>query len=436
MLDLIIKKGECYIDGKLTKTNIGVQNGKISEIGDLNNEQSKETIDASNLLVLPGCMDTQVHFREPGSTNAEDLHSGSKAAIAGGITSVFEMPNTNPPTANMKEFNNKLNLAKNRMYSNYAFYFGATPDNASDLAKLKGLDGCCGVKLFAGSSTGNLLVHKEEDIEKVFQNTSKIVAVHSEDEEIINLRKKLIENGNVHTHPVWRNEECAMSSTRRIVRIAKRLNKKAHILHVTTKEEVDFLSQNKGNITFEITPQHLTIYAPDCYDKLGTFAQMNPPLREKSHYDRLWYAVRNNYNDTIGSDHAPHLKENKLKEYPKSPSGMPGVQTLLPVMLNHVNDKKLTLDQLIKLLCENPVSVFGIKNKGFIKKDYDADFTIIDMNRNIEIKNDNIHSKCGWSPFDGYKFKGSPVYTIINGDIKMKEDEILGDPSGKPILFD
>ena len=436
MLDLIIKNGECYIEGKLTKTNIGIQNGKISIIGDLINEQSNASIDASNLLVLPGCMDTQVHFREPGSTNAEDLHTGSKAAIAGGITSVFEMPNTNPPTANMKEFNNKLNLAKNRMYSNYAFYFGATPDNSPDLANLKGLDGCCGVKLFAGSSTGNLLVDKEEDIEKVFQNTSKIVAVHSEDEEIINLRKKLIEKGNVHTHPIWRNEECAMSSTRRIVRIAKRMNKKAHILHVTTKEEVDFLSQNKGNITFEITPQHLTIYAPDCYDKLGTFAQMNPPLRDKSHYDRLWYAIRNNYNDTIGSDHAPHLKENKLKDYPQSPSGMPGVQTLLPVMLNHVNDKKLTLDQLIKLLCENPVSVFGIKNKGFIKKDYDADFTIIDMNRTIEIKNENIHSKCGWSPFDGYKFKGSPVYTIINGEIKMKEDEILGDPSGKPILFD
>ena len=328
MLDLIIKNGECYIDHKLTKTNIGIQNGKITKIGDLDGEQSKETVDATNLMVLPGCMDTQVHFREPGSTNAEDLHTGSKAAIAGGITSVFEMPNTNPPTANMKEFNNKLNLAKNRMYSNYAFYFGATPDNSSDLANLKGLDGCCGVKLFAGSSTGNLLVDKEEDIEKVFQNTSKIVAVHSEDEEIINLRKKLIEIGNVHTHPVWRNEECAISSTRRIVKIAKRLNKKAHILHVTTKEEVDFLSQNKGNITFEITPQHLTIYAPDCYDKLGTFAQMNPPLRDKSHYDRLWYAIRNNYNDTIGSDHAPHLKENKLKEYPQSPSGMPGVQTL------------------------------------------------------------------------------------------------------------
>ena len=436
MLDLIIKNGSCFIDGNIQKIDIGVKNGKISNINDSIKESSKDTYDATNLLVLPGCIDTQVHFREPGSTDAEDLNSGSKAAVAGGITGVFEMPNTTPPTANKKEFQNKLNLAKNRMYCNYAFYFGATPSNSNDLEELNDLEGCCGVKLFAGSSTGNLLVDKEEDIEKVFRHTSKIVSVHSEDEEILNKRKKLIEKGNVESHNLWRNEECAISSTRKIVKIAKRLNKKTHILHVTTKEEIDFLSQNKGNVTFEITPQHLTLFAPNCYKKLGTFAQMNPPIREKPHFDRLWYAIRNNYNDTIGSDHAPHLKENKLNEYPQSPSGMPGVQTLLPVMLNHVNDKKLTLDQLIKLLCENPVSVFGIKNKGFIKKDYDADFTIIDMERTIEIKNENIHSKCGWSPFDGYKFKGSPVYTIINGDIKMKEDEILGDPSGKPILFD
>ena len=208
-----------------------------------------------------------------------------------------------------------------------------------------------------------MLVHKEEDIEKVFEHTTKVVSVHSEDEDILNQRKKFRENGNVLTHQVWRNEETAMSSTRRIVKIAKRLNKKAHILHVTTKEEVDFLSQHKGNITFEITPQHLTLYSPDCYQKLGTYAQMNPPIRDKSHYDRLWYAVRNNYNDTIGSDHAPHLKVNKHKEYPNSPSGMPGVQTLLPVMLNHINNGKLKLEQLVNFLCEKPVKIFVIKNK-------------------------------------------------------------------------
>ncbi len=434
MLDLIIKNGKSFIDGELKKADVGVKDGKIHGIGQIT-EEAKKIINAEGQTILPGCIDTQTHFREPGSTDTEDLHSGSRAAIMGGITSVFEMPNTNPPTSNMKEFQRKLDLAKNRMYCNYAFYFGATADNANDLARLKDLDGCCGIKLFAGSSTGNLLVAEEEDIDKVFQNSSKVVAVHSEDEAILNTNKKLIKNGDVHTHPIWRSVECAISSTRRIVKIAERYNKKAHVLHITTKEEIDFLSQHKGNITFEITPQHLTMYAPDCYNKLGTYAQMNPPIRDKSHYDRLWYAVRNNLNDTIGSDHAPHLKINKDKEYPNSPSGMPGVQTLLPVMLNHVNNGKLTLNQLINLICENPVKIFGIKNKGFIKEGYDADFTIVDMNKIIEIKNENIESKCKWSPFNGDKFKGTPVATIINGEVKMMDGKIVGNPTGEPLKF-
>ena len=434
MLDLIIINGHCYINGELKEVDVGVKDGKIQQIGQ-NLEKAKQILNADGQYVLPGCIDTQTHFREPGSTDTEDLHSGSRAAVAGGITSVFEMPNTNPPTSNMKEFQRKLDLAKNRMYCNYAFYFGATAENSKDLASLKDLEGCCGIKLFAGSSTGNLLVAEEDDIDKVFQNSSKVVAVHSEDEAILNTNKKLIKKGDVHTHPVWRSVECAISSTRRIVKIAERYNKKAHVLHITTKEEIDFLSQHKGNISFEITPQHLTLYAPDCYKKLGTYAQMNPPLRDKSHYDRLWYAVRNNLNDTIGSDHAPHLKKNKDKEYPSSPSGMPGVQTLMPVMLNHVNDGKLTLNQLINLVCENPIKIFGIKNKGFIKEGFDADFTIVDMNKTIEVKNENIESKCKWSPFNGDKFKGTPVATIIHGDIKMKDGKIIGDPSGKPLKF-
>ena len=434
MLDLKIKNGSCFIDGKIKEQDIAVKNGKILKIGEIS-EESKEVYDAKNLLVLPGCIDTQTHFREPGSTDTEDLHSGSRAAIAGGITAVFEMPNTNPPTSNIKEFQRKLDLAKNRMYCNYAFYFGATADNSEDLANLKKLEGCCGIKLFAGSSTGNLLVADEQNIEKVFKNSSKVVAVHSEDEEILNINKKLIKNGDVHSHPIWRSVECAMSSTRRIVRIAEKYNKKAHVLHITTKEEIDFLSQHKGNITFEITPQHLTIYAPNCYDKLGTYAQMNPPIRDKSHYDRLWYAVKNNLNDTIGSDHAPHLKKNKEKVYPNSPSGMPGVQTLMPVMLDHVNSGKLSINQLISFVCENPVKIFGIKNKGFIKEKYDADFTIVNMSKKITIKNENIESKCKWSPFNNVEFKGTPVATIIGGKIKMKEGKILGEPDGNPLLF-
>tara|TARA_Y100000590_G_scaffold305488_1_gene344579 strand:- start:110 stop:1420 length:1311 start_codon:yes stop_codon:yes gene_type:complete len=435
MLDLIIKNGLCYIGGKLEKQDIGIKNSKISQIGSLNEESSEEIFDAKNLIVLPGCIDTQVHFREPGSTDAEDLNSGSRAAIAGGITSVFEMPNTNPPTSSKKEFFNKLKLANNRMYCNYSFYFGATPNNYKELSELKDLEGCCGIKLFAGSSTGNLLVSKEEDIEKVFQNSSKVVSVHSEDEEILNMRKKLIKEGDVKTHPIWRNEVCAIASTRKIVKIAERYKKKAHILHVTTKEEVDFLSQHKGNVSFEITPQHLTLIAPECYEKLGTYAQMNPPIREKIHQDRLWYAIKNNLVDTIGSDHAPHLKKDKEKTYPNSPSGMPGVQTLVTLMLNHINEGKLTLEQFVNFVCENPVKIFGIQDKGFIKKDYDADFTIIDMNKEILIKNENIESKCKWSPFNGEKFKGTPVGTIVNGQIKMKNGKILGEPSGKPMLF-
>ena len=434
MLDLIIKNGQCYIDGELKDVDISVKEGKIKSLGKIS-EEAKDIIDAKDLTVLPGCIDTQTHFREPGSTDTEDLHSGSRAAIVGGITAVFEMPNTNPPTSTKKEFQRKLDLARNRMYCNYAFYFGATANNADELADLKNLEGCCGIKLFAGSSTGNLLVAEEKDIETVFQNGSKVVAVHSEDEEILNVNKKLIKDGDVHSHPIWRSVECAMSSTRRIVRIAEKHNKKAHILHITTKEEIDFLSQHKGNITFEITPQHLTIYAPECYDKLGTYAQMNPPIRDKSHYDRLWYAVKNNLNDTIGSDHAPHLKVNKEKKYPNSPSGMPGVQTLMPVMLNHINDGKLSLNQLMKLVCENPVKIFGIQNKGFIKEGYDADFTIVDMNKKIIIKNENIESKCGWTPFNEVEFKGTPVATIIAGKTKMKDGKILGEPEGKSLIF-
>ena len=431
---LIIKNGSCYINGKLENSDITISEGKIRSIGkaDLNNHK---VYDAKNKVVLPGIIDTQVHFREPGSTDAEDLESGSRAAVLGGVTSLFEMPNTNPPTANLVEFEKKLQAAKNRMHSNYAFYFGATPTNTDQLAKLKNVEGCCGVKLFAGSSTGNLLVDKEADIEKVISSSDRVVSIHSEDEEIINLRKKFIKKGDVHSHPEWRNVECAISSTRRMVKIAERFNKKIHILHVTTKEEVDFLSMHKKNVTFETTPQHLTMYAPDCYEKLGTYAQMNPPLRGKEHYDRLWTAIKNNIVDVLGSDHAPHLKINKDKEYPNTPSGMPGVQTIFPVMIDHVNNGKLTLNQLINLMCENPCRIFGIKNKGFIKEGYDADLTIVDMNKEVTITNDMIASKCGWTPFHNYKVKGFPIGTIINGILVMTDGKVIEESKGKPLIF-
>jgi len=431
---LIIKNGSCYIDGKLAKVDVALSGNKIKKIGQIELNSSK-VFDATDKVVLPGIIDTQTHFREPGSTDVEDLESGSRAAVLGGVTSLFEMPNTNPPTSNLIEFDKKLQLAKDRMHSNYAFYFGATPENIDQLSKLKDVEGCCGVKLFAGSSTGKLLVDKEEDIEKVISNSDRVVSIHSEDEEILKLRKKFIKKGDVHSHPEWRNAECAMSSTRRVVKIAERYNKKIHVLHVTTKEEVDFLAMHKKNVTFETTPQHLTLYAPDCYDKLGTYAQMNPPIRTKEHYDRLWTAIKNNVVDVIGSDHAPHSKENKDKEYPNSPSGMPGVQTIFPVMLDHVNNGKLSLEQLIKLMCENPCRIFGIKDKGYIKEGFDADLTIVDMNKEQVIKNEMIVSKCGWTPFNNYKVKGFPIGTIVNGNLVMSEGKIISKAQGQPMVF-
>ena len=431
---LIIKNGNCYIDGKLVKVDLALFGNKIKKIGNIELNSAK-VFDATNKVVLPGIIDTQTHFREPGSTDVEDLESGSRAAVLGGVTSLFEMPNTNPPTSNLIEFDKKLQLAKGRMHSNYAFYFGATPENIDQLSKLKNVEGCCGVKLFAGSSTGKLLVDKEADIEKVISNSDRIVSIHSEDEEILRMRVKFKKKGNVHSHPEWRNVECAMSSTRRVVKIAERHNKKIHVLHVTTKEEVDFLAMHKKNVTFETTPQHLTLYAPDCYDKLGTYAQMNPPIRSKEHYDRLWVAIKNNIVDVLGSDHAPHSKENKDKEYPNTPSGMPGVQTIFPIMLNHVNNGKLTLEQLIKLMCENPCRIFGIKDKGYIKEGFDADLTIVDMDKEQIIKNEMMASKCGWTPFDNYKVKGFPIGTIINGNIVMFEGKIISKARGEPVKF-
>ena len=431
---LILKNGSCFINGKVQKADIGILNKKIVKIGDLDKDKSK-VLDVTDRVILPGIIDTQVHFREPGSTDSEDLESGSRAAVLGGVTSLFEMPNTNPPTANLIEFEKKLKAAKNRMHSNYAFYFGATPDNTDQLKQLKNVEGCCGVKLFAGSSTGNLLVDKESDIEKVISSSDRIVSIHSEDEDIIKLRKKFIKQGNVHSHPEWRNVECAMSSTRRVVKIAERYNKKIHVLHVTTKEEVDFLAMHKKNVTFETTPQHLTLFAPDCYDKLGTYAQMNPPLRSKEHYDRLWVAIKNNIVDVLGSDHAPHLKSNKDREYPNTPSGMPGVQTIFPIMIDHVNKGKLTLSQLVNLMCENPCRIFGIKNKGFIKEGYDADLTIVDMSKKVTIKNEMMASKCGWTPFHNHKITGFPVGTIVNGNLVMEDGKILIKSKGKPLEF-
>ena len=431
--DIIFKNANITDEIKSYISDIGVKDGIISEIGNLNDD-AETILNIENLELIPGVIDTQVHFREPGATHKEDLKSGTKAAILGGVTGIFEMPNTDPSTTNLEALLDKFKRAKDRSYCDYAFYVGGTEDNSKDLPDLEKVDGCCGVKVFMGLSTGSLLVSGDDDLSKIMAEINSRASFHSEDQSHLEERKKFQVQGDTNSHEIWRNDEQCFIATKRIVQIARKYNKNIHILHVSTGQEVEFLANNKDIASVEITPQHLTLSAPDCYNELGNYAQMNPPIRDKSHQEKLWNAIGNGVADIIGSDHAPHSREEKDQIYPNSPSGMPGVQTLVPIMLNHVNNKKLSLNRFVQLTSANPARLFGIKNKGFIEVGNDADFTIIDLNKERVIENNWIVSKCGWTPYDGMKIKGWPVMTVIRGNIVMKEDE-LSDPIGQPMQF-
>ena len=435
MYDLLIKNGEVVVGNVFEKLNIGVKDNKITLLSTTSNYEADKVIDAKNLTILPGVIDSQVHFREPGSEHKEDLHTGSKGAALGGVTSVFEMPNTFPPTSTVERLKDKFELAKDRMWVNYAFYAGATPENFSFLPELEKVPGCVGVKIFMGSSTGNLLIPDDETLINVLKSRNFRVAVHAEDEPRLIERKKLIKSNDVHFHPIWRDELSALNATKRVIKGANASKKPVHILHITTEEEIEYIRQNKEYISVEVTPQHLTLSAPDCYDELGTFAQMNPPIRESRHQKGLWKGIKDGVVDVIGSDHAPHTIEEKHKPYPDTPSGMPGVQTLLPIMLDHVNNGNLSLFKLCQLISTNPAKLYKVINKGEIKLNNDADLTIIDLNKEVKIKDDMMANKSGWTPFNNKNVKGWPIMTIVNGNIVMRDGELIGKPIGKPVSF-
>ena len=436
MYDLLIKNGDVVVGNAFEKLNIGVKDNKITLLSTSNNYEASNIIDAKNLTILPGVIDSQVHFREPGSEHKEDLHTGSKGAALGGVTSVFEMPNTYPPTSTVERLKDKFELAKDRMWVNYAFYAGATPENFSFLPELEKVPGCVGVKIFMGSSTGNLLIPDDETLINVLKSRNFRVAVHAEDEPRLIERKKLIKSNDVHFHPIWRDELSALNATKRVIKGANASKKPVHILHITTEEEIEYIRQNKEYISVEVTPQHLTLSAPECYDELGTFAQMNPPIRESRHQKGLWKGIKDGVVDVIGSDHAPHTIEEKHKPYPDTPSGMPGVQTLLPIMLDHVNKGNLSLFKLCQLISTNPAKLYKVINKGEIKLNNDADLTIIDLNKEVKIKDDMMANKSGWTPFNNKNVKGWPIMTIVNGNIVMRDGELIGKPIGKPVSFD
>jgi dihydroorotase len=433
--DLLLCNGVAATPNGISQADIGVRAGRIAAIGSLRGAKAAETIDAKGLHVLPGVMDTQVHFREPGNEHKEDLETGSRAAILGGVTAVFEMPNTNPPTTTRAAIEDKLARAKNRMHCDYAFYAGATPDNVGALGELERIPGVCGVKAFLGSSTGTLLLSKPEDILAALKSGTRRMAVHSEDEDRLELRKELRVTGDPRSHPLWRDVETARASTERVLRLAKQAGRRLHVLHVTTAEELPLLAAARDYATVETTPQHLTLAAPECYERLGTYAQMNPPIRESRHRDALWAAVREGLIDVIGSDHAPHTRAEKDKTYPDTPSGMPGVQTLATILLDHVNAGRMSLERFVDLTSAGAARIFGIAAKGRIALGFDADFTIVDMNKTRRIENSWIASRCGWTPFDGMETKGWPVMTIIRGRTVMRDHAVVAEGQGAPIRF-
>jgi dihydroorotase len=430
--DLVLKGATVVNHDGTGLRDIGVKQGRIAGIGSF--DKAAEVIDCEGLHILPGVIDSQVHFREPGLEHKEDLETGSRAAVMGGVTSVFEMPNTKPTTTSAERLADKVARARNRMFCDFAFYVGGTRENLDDIAALEHAEGSAGIKVFAGSSTGDLLVEDDAGLDAIISRISRRAAFHSEDEMRLRDRVGFQIAGEPASHPIWRDEEAARLCTERLLGIARKHHKRIHVLHISTAEELPLLAANRDIATVEVTPHHLTMCADD-YARLGTKLQMNPPVRNKRHREALWHAIASGLVDVLGSDHAPHTLEEKSKPYPQSPSGMTGVQTLVPTMLDHVNKGRLTLERFVDLTSHGPNRIFGIARKGRIAEGYDADFTIVDMKRTETITNKWIESRSNWTPYDGVKVQGWPVGTMVRGKFAMWQDEIAKQAQGAPVKF-
>ncbi|MBB4154899.1 dihydroorotase [Sphingomonas jinjuensis] len=433
-IDLKLTGGTVHLPSGPVATDVGISGGRIVAIGDVGD--AGRTIDCTGLDVLPGVIDTQVHFREPGMVHKEDLESGSRAAVMGGVTAVFEMPNTKPNTDSAEAIEDKLTRARHRMWCDHAFYVGATTHNAASLAELEKLPGTAGVKIFMGASTGDLLVSDDAVLAQVLASGHRRVAIHAEDEPRMQARQGERVPGDASSHPVWRDDESAILATRRILALARAARRRIHVLHVTTPAELELLGQNKDIATCEVTPQHLTLAGEEAYPRLGTLAQMNPPIRSGAHRDGLWHWLRQGVPDVIGSDHAPHTLEEKAKPYPDSPSGMPGVQTLLPLLLDHVANGRLTMPRLIDLTSAGAQRIFGIVGKGRIAVGYDADFSIVDLKARWTVDDSWMQSRSNWSPFTGMTLTGQPVGTIVRGSVAMWDGELGEAATGEPVRFE
>ncbi|BDG73855.1 dihydroorotase [Roseomonas fluvialis] len=433
--DLILKGGHVVTPWGVEAADVAVRDGRIATLGNLRSAEAAETIDCAGLHVLPGLIDPHVHLRDPGDASVESIETGTKAAVLGGLAAVFDMPNTAKSVVSRDILDEKRAFLEGRAYCDVGLYVGASKKNIGDLADLELQPNVCAVKVFAGSSTGDLLVEDDASLEAVMRSGRRRICYHSEDEYRLQERKPMFTPGMPHrNHMVWRDVETAMLGTKRLMALARKTGRAAHILHVSTAEELAYLRDYRDVCTVEVLLNHLT-QTDEAYDRLGGYAVMNPPIRDQRHLDAAWAAVNDGTVDCIGSDHAPHSREAKERPWPNTAAGLTGIQTLVPLMLDHVTSGRLSISRLVDLMCAGPARVYGALNKGRLAAGYDADFTLVDLKRQRMIRNDWLASPCGWTPFDGTVCTGWPVATIIRGRAVMREDEVLGAPIGRPVSF-
>ena len=434
--DLLIRGGMCVLPWGEVLADIGVSGGRIAAIGSAAGDSAGQVVQAAGLHVLPGLIDPHVHLRDPGDAAVESIPTGTKAAALGGFATVFDMPNTSPAVTDAKTLAWKQDYVERVSFTDFGIYIGATKQNIDSLAGLERGDGVCAIKVFAGSSTGDLMVEDDANIEAVMRAGTRRIAFHSEDEYRLQDRRKLFERGEpTRRHMEWRDPECAFLGTRRIMALARRTGRPAHIVHVSTEEEYDYLRDFRDIATAEVLVNHLTQIGPECYDQLGGYAVMNPPIRDRRHFDAAWRAVQNGLIDTIGSDHAPHSHAAKERPWPDTAAGLTGVQTAVPIMLDHVAAGRLSLGRLVDLMAAGPARVYGAVAKGRIAAGFDADFTLVDLKRQQTIENDWIVTPCGWTPFAGKNCTGWPIMTIVRGEVVMRDGAVDGAPQGRRVVF-
>ena len=433
--DLILKGGHVVMPWGVEQADLAIRAGRIAAIGDLRTAEAAQVVDCHGLHVLPGLIDPHVHLRDPGDAKVETIGTGTKAAVRGGLTAVFDMPNTSPAITDVARLDAKRAGLAGVAYCDVGLYVGATKTNIAGLAELEHQPNVCAIKVFAGSSTGDLMVEDDENLERVMRAGRRRIAYHSEDEYRLQARKPMFTPGMPHrNHMVWRDVECALLGTRRLMALARKTGRPAHILHVSTAEELDYLSDHRDLATCEVLLNHLT-QTDEAYDRLGGYAVMNPPIRDARHLEAAWAAVRDGRVDCVGSDHAPHSREAKERPWPNTAAGLTGVQTLVPLMLDHVSAGRLSLPRLADLMGTGPARVYGALNKGRLAVGYDGDVTVVDMKRQRTIEDSWIVSPCGWTPFAGHRCTGWPMMTIVRGNVVMREDEVLGAPVGRPVAF-